>query len=323
MKKVRLISLGVLLLLLCALFINKDKILSFALEDSITDLVDGTIIKNNTTFKFEDFIETASGKTRCVSWSFFTKYGEPISDSGGYYCTTPDDLDGTVTFNNDASDYWFVSTYDNSGSYVISLFAFEYSEPEFKLECSPSKITMDSYATCTVSVDTYYAIDQIKFSLNLDDFVIYDEEKLEDVEEFNKEDNHYVLTPIYIDPSYDSSGGTDPYEPFDEPVNLKLMQFKIKTLKEQNVEVLDNVKLAELEYTDVLGESEYPVLTATVGQESNDVASNSNVDKPDDGASSKDNKNPDTVDAIITAVILCIISFATIIIIKIRDKKVS
>jgi hypothetical protein len=100
------------------------------------------------------------------------------------------------------------------------------------------------------------------------------------------------------------------------------MEFKIKTEKEQEVAVLGNIKLNDIKYDDVSGNATYENLTATVGQ---DKAEETKAEKKEEKKEEKPKSdvNPKTVDAIIIAVVLMVISFTLVLTISIKNKKIS
>ncbi len=307
MKKARIFSILVLCFLLSVMFINRDKLVSFAKEDDIEDLDVYNVVKNNSSFVFE-----GTDLLRCVYFSYYDELGNfVVRDSK---CKDSTNAPIQVTINNDISNYWAIGDiyYESFGIYY-TLLAFEYKAPTYQLDCNPNKITMDTTATCTVTAKTYYNITNVEFDLNLDDFTIYDEVELEDVVEFHMEDKHYVLTPKNIPLSTVYSGEIAQLKSFSEPVNLKLMQFKIKTEKEQEVNITDNIKLINLEYNDLTGKVPYGVLTSTINQDKDDTKSDEKEEKP----------NPKTVDRIIIAAVLMVISFALVLTISYKHKKIS
>jgi len=309
MKKGRIISIVLLFVVLGLLFINRDRLVSFAQEDNINMLKQNTVVKNGTTFLFQDYVEFNDFRDNCLYIGYYKEDSSYLTDS--QYCVYSSNPSQQIEINNDYSGYWIVSNITRESMGVIFEFMpYDYKAPEYYLDCSPEKITMDTTATCTVTAKTYYSIDNVEFDLSLDDFVIFDEVKLEDVDDFSKEDHHYVLSPKRIEAnshlSYD-----DGTIPFTEPVTIKLMEFKIKTEKEQDVAVSGNIKLTNLKYDDISGNSTYENLSSTVGQEK----------KPEAKADNQENKpNPETVDMIVIAAVLFVISAAVILTIKFKKK---
>ena len=309
MKKGRIISIVLLFVVLGLLFINRDRLVSFAQEDNIGMLEEKTVVKNGTSFIFENYVEHNGYRDNCVYIDYEDGNGNEYSYQN--YCAYTDDPIQHIVINNDHSEYWLLDyIYRESFGFTYVFLPYDYKAPEYYLDCSPEKITMDTTATCTVTAKTYYSIDNVEFDLSLDDFVIFDEVKLEDVDDFSKEDHHYVLSPKRIEAnshlSYD-----DGTIPFTEPVTIKLMEFKIKTEKEQDVAVSGNIKLTNLKYDDISGNSTYENLSSTVGQEK----------KPEAKADNQENKpNPETVDMIVIAAVLFVISAAVILTIKFKKK---
>ena len=322
MKKARLLSIALLSLILCALFINKDRLASFAQDYNILSIQEGMIIKNGTSFLFEDYVETAFGPSRCVNVHYHKENWDYIDNSE--ICTTPGVTDTQVVIENDYSDYWIVNEiYTESMGYEIYLLPAEYEKPEFYLECTPDKITMDTYATCTVTAEASFIMKDVEFDLDIDDFVIYDEVELGDVDSLTKNNNHYKLEIAYVNLQSTISGEGINF-PFENPITIELMEFKVKTEKDQEVAVLGNVKLTELEYTDNSGKNPYEDLSSTVGQDSStDVNSNNQGNDPEDGEAQGDKENPKTTDIIIGATVLFVIAFAVLITLGIKNKKIS
>ena len=321
MKKVRLLSIVLLTLLLGVLFVNRDRLVSFAKENDVNMLNDMSVIKNNTSFLFEDYIQIGGNSARCLVVEYRNKDLSYISSDE--VCTSQGITNMHLEISNDASEFWLIDDlYIESTTGVLVLVPFEYEGPEFYLECSPDKITMDSYATCTVTADTYFNMSKIEYDLNLDDFIIYDEKALEDVEDLDIDEHHYVLTPKQIRPN-GATSSYDEYAPFDEAVNVKLMEFKIKTEKDQDVAVLGNIKLTDLNYTDPIGESPYEILTSTVGQDMKEEVAADNKEKENGETNGNNAKNPGTADIIVGVAVLLVVSFVVIMTATVKHKKIS
>lgn len=312
MKKARLLSIVLLTLLLGLLFVNRDKLVSFAKENDVNMLNEMNVIKNNTSFVFEDYIQIDGDRSRCLIVEYRDNNYSYISDDE--VCTSQGVTNMHIEINNDASEFWLIDDlYIDSTKGVLILVPFEYMAPDFYLECSPSKITLDTYATCKVTAETYFVLSNIEFNLELDDFIIYDEVKLNDVSNLVKNDNHYSLTPKKVLP-YGLSHH-DEFTPFDNPVEIELMEFKIKTEKDQEIKIEKNIHLADLKYTDIVGESSYELLTSTVGQDmEKEYVEGDNVSHEE---------NPETMDVILKIVGIFVISFALFLTFKMKKKEIS
>ena len=100
MKKVRLLSIVLLSLLLGVLFVNRDKLVSFAEEENINFLTLNTVVKNGTSFLFENSYEYNGNSEGCLFIEYTTQTRRTT------YCLYSGHTSEEIVIGDNSSDYW-------------------------------------------------------------------------------------------------------------------------------------------------------------------------------------------------------------------------
>ena len=327
MKHIRRMCLLLSILVITLMFVYKDKIVSYAANPSAESLHEGMVIKNGTTFDF-DISDSDSGSTATGimisyhvgnTWDSYTIIPENHSYSSEdlerfscYYDSSGviDDhclISNNFTINNDNSEYWLVdAVYSDCmfDGYEYVLVPYEYEEPEFFLSCDPTVLEKGKESDCTLSVKTYYDIKNISFDLEVDNFKVSGETKGEFVKAFTHNDDGYQAEFDWAE--YSTSGYEEIYRHDREFV---LMNFKIKSDEDKEVNDADNVRIKNIVYDDKVGKNQYDMLKTTITQKKQEIEKS---EEPKE----EENKNPNTNDYIAILLVLATLSLSIFAVLK-------
>lgn len=167
------------------------------------------------------------------------------------------------------SKYWKVIKYigqDHYYKYNYALVPYEYKEPTYELSCNPEKISKGGYSDCSLKATYYSKLRNIDFNLKINDYEISDIKAGDDFENLKVEDNNYSLT------------GKKNMEESDEGKETTIITFRITSQTNKEVNINDNIKIENINYTDQVEEGTKDVVTATVKQEKK--LENNNLSNP-------------------------------------------
>lgn len=160
----------------------------------------------------------------------------------------------------------------------------EYVEPEFTLECNQDKVKYGEILSCNLNLTTTDVITEIKTTLNIEHFELQDIKPSDGWEIEQDSDGYYILK------NEKGFKGNDAI-------------FELKLLATDNIDVLSEINLNDMKYTNSFGEEEQ-----------------TKAESPIEIESIEEKENPNTTDAaIIVTIILFIIT--GIFTVKIHHKK--
>lgn len=197
----------------------------------------------------------------------------------------------------DLSKYWKIveiekNYYDGIGMYIEP---YSYVEPTYEITCDPKEIEVGQTSNCSLKVNYYSRINSLTFKLESDEYTIENVTSGEDWENLETNNNEYSLT------------GKETIVDSEEGKTSTIINFVVKANNNTTINNLDNIRVTDLNYVDILFENQPKKVTTIVKQKENE----------------KSIFNPKTSNNLIIVGILLSVILLSIVINIIRNKKIS
>ena len=197
----------------------------------------------------------------------------------------------------DLSKYWKIvdieeGWYGNKGMYIEP---YSYIEPTYEITCDPKEIEVGQTSNCSLKVNYYSRINSLTFKLESMDYTIENVTSGEDWENLETNNNEYSLT------------GKETIVDSEEGKTSTIINFSVKANNNTTINNLDNIRVTDLNYVDILFENQPKKVTTIVKQKENE----------------KSIFNPKTSNNLIIVGILLSVILLSIVINIIRNKKIS
>lgn len=175
-------------------------------------------------------------------------YDDVETESDGCFIFNPPN--GTGNY-----DYWFIDDvyYDSTNSKLL-LSPFVYEKPSFSLSCNPNVLSQGEVSECLLKMKYYSRIDNLVFDLNVKDYEIISAKEGNDFENLVINESKYSLV------------GSNTMAGFGPGKETVVLDFKIRALKNIDVNSNDNIKIENINYKDQIEEGSKDNLSATVKQ---------------------------------------------------------
>ena len=257
-KGISLVFISVIVLCFGLSILPKGYALPSKYEENI-----GKVIEYGKTVDFTDervmFFFYENEELAFTDWySYFS-----IHNKWPYFCRTDTinpgsvlEVDACASVIDNYPKLWKIVNY-RLGSFVpfYDLVPYVYEKPTYELTCSPEKISRGEYSNCTLKTTYYSKIKNINFKLNTVDYEISDVVSGDDFENLNLENGIYYLT------------GKDSMEEDGSGRNTTIITFKVNSKTDKVINVSNNVKAQNINYTDVVKSGVVEEISSTVKQE--------------------------------------------------------
>lgn len=244
---------------------------SYAQIDNIENMI-GKVLKEGDVIQ-SDNMYIAFCKEEFSSYDNWEVYAYLESDreltigsSTDFSMCSIDELDDLACYHDhsllwpyimNVSKYWVITNafIDDYGADTIYLAPYEYKEPSFELSCNPNKIVSGEYSICTLNTKYYSKLKNLNFKLDIGNY------EISDVELGESFDNLQLENGVY------SVSGKDDMEENAEGLETTIIKFKVSSNDDKEITNTDNIKVTNLEYTDIIDNNSVELLTDTVTKE--------------------------------------------------------